>query len=60
MKLLNGHLNITPKSVTAGIAAVTGIFIAFEVFTPVQATAVGALLSFVASLVVPSRDDTGK
>ena len=56
MKLLDGHLDATPKSLGAIASAIVAIALAWGFLTPDRAASVSALVSAVCALVVPDRN----
>lgn len=59
MKLLDGHLEATPKSLGAVALAVVGVALAWGLLTPDKAASVSALISALCALVVPRRGEEG-
>ena len=60
MKLLNGHLNLTAKSVGAAIGGVATIATAFRWLTPAQAAAVATGVVPILAALVPDREQGAK
>ncbi len=56
MKLFDGHLEATPKSLGAVGLAIVGIALAWGFLTPNEAASVSALVSALCALVVPRRE----
>lgn len=55
MTFLNGHINVTTKSLVTAATAITAVLVAFNVLKPEQATQVTAVVVALAAFVVPDR-----